>query len=261
MAVVHRGGRVSQGGRVQRPGRAPEANEAPQLEDPGYVPRDSSESLSAAIRRFAGQPIRRKAEPGGESKGGDEEKDAEVSQPGEPAEKEADAVADDVADELHGGGDKKDKKKNGKDGGGDKAEEEAQTDNIAEAKESPGEAKAEGEEAGQQKAPKIGAKLSDGVVFRAAAGALPLQLHHYLTNKHSTYTPAFQKVIAKYGLTLDDSWNTEMLPHEGRHPTAYHVFVLGAVQRADAEAKGKKEKFLALIDQYVKSPVRANPKL
>jgi hypothetical protein len=93
--------------------------------------------------------IQRKAE------AGEEEKGAEVSDPGEPAEQEADAVGDEVADKLHG--EEKDgggKEKSGAKKKGDDAEGEV-------------EEKAEGEEkdaspAGEEKAPEIGAKL-DGV--------------------------------------------------------------------------------------------------
>jgi Domain of unknown function (DUF4157) len=54
---------------------------------------------------------------GKEAGGGGEKGGAEVSDPGEPAEKEADAVGDKVGEELHGGDEKKDGKdaKGGKD--------------------------------------------------------------------------------------------------------------------------------------------------
>lgn len=88
---------------------------------------------------------------------GDEKEGAEVSQPGEPAEKEADAVADKVADGLHGGkGDEK------KDGGGKGKKDPAGGKEGAEGEEKAG-------DAGHEKAPEIGAKLQ-GVglkVFRA----------------------------------------------------------------------------------------------
>jgi Domain of unknown function (DUF4157) len=120
--------------------------------------------------------VQRKAE------GGEEEKGAEVSQPGEPAEKEADAVGDEVADKLHGdekGGDKKkdgqDKKdgkakkggkdeKDGKDKKGDHGDEQAaeggehKEGKEAKGAEHEGEKKGDGAGAGE-KAPAIGAKL------------------------------------------------------------------------------------------------------
>lgn len=183
--------------------------------------------------------------------------DHEVSQPHEPAEQEADAVADHAADKLHGG------------------------DAAA--------GKDEKAPAGKEQAPKIGAKLWDWRVLRKPGdkkdpkGAAPgktggaankggkkdddeppvkMQLHHYLTNKHSSYTPAFEKIAKKYGLELDQPWNLEMLPHNGRHPTAYHEFVLTATQAADDAAKGKvKKKFLDGIEANVKAPVRKNPEM
>jgi hypothetical protein len=51
------------------------------------------------VQRKADDDVQRKADAGDGKKG--------VSQPGEPAEKEADAVADQVADQLHGGSDAK----------------------------------------------------------------------------------------------------------------------------------------------------------
>ena len=121
----------------------------------------------------------------GTKEGGDK---AEVSDPNEPAETEADATADSVADEMHGD-DGKDDKKNGKDKkkGGDK---HAARDGDGEKEESGGDkgsadAKGDGKEdaqkdeakdAGAEKAPAIGAKL-DGIgrkIFLAAKpGAAP----------------------------------------------------------------------------------------
>lgn len=75
------------------------------------------------------------------------------------------------------------------------------------------------------------------------------------------------KAIArKYGLGLDDDWNKELLPHQGRHPNAYHDFVLTQMQKADAIAskapRGTKKKvFLEEFEKRVKDPVRKNPDL
>ena len=77
--------------------------------------------------------IQRKA---ADSQHGDvEHSDHDVSQPGEPAEQEADAVADGVTENLHGGGDKT----------------------------------ANRPAAGKQAAPAIGAKLSGRKIFRRVA--------------------------------------------------------------------------------------------
>jgi hypothetical protein len=81
---------------------------------------------------------------------------AEVSEPGEPAEQEADAVADQVADTLHDDkkGGKKDKAKGTGKGKEDSKESEGEQKEGEETA-APGDKK----EAGSEKAPQIGAKL------------------------------------------------------------------------------------------------------
>jgi uncharacterized protein RhaS with RHS repeats len=90
---------------------------------------------------------------------------------------------------------------------------------------------------------------------------LPLQLHHFATNKHSKYTPLFSRILKRYGLDLEGSWNTEYLPHRGRHPNSYHEFVFEGMQRADLSANGHVADFLSAYELYVKQPVRDNPML
>lgn len=87
----------------------------------------------------------------------------------------------------------------------------------------------------------------------------PNQVHHYATNKNKTYTQKFEEILNKYGLDLDDEWNKEILPHQGRHPNAYHDFVYEQLQEIDAIAQGDKEIFLELYEQQVKSVIRNNP--
>ena len=89
----------------------------------------------------------------------------------------------------------------------------------------------------------------------------PLQIHHYATNKSKKYTPSFEKIAKKYNLDLDDDWNKEALPHQGRHPYKYHDFVKEGMKKADKEAKGDVDKFKDLFDKYVKEPIRQNPDL
>lgn len=91
--------------------------------------------------------------------------------------------------------------------------------------------------------------------------SLPLQLHHFASNKHSRYTPQFLKIIKEFGLDIDGSWNKMILPHLGRHPHEYHEFVLLNMQKAQAAAKGSVDEFLRLFDLYVKQPVIKNPEL
>lgn len=87
------------------------------------------------------------------------------------------------------------------------------------------------------------------------------QIHHFATNKNSTYTPQMEEIAKKYNLDLDGAWNKESLQHSGRHVNEYHEFVLRGMQKADAEAAGNVEKFLELFEKYVKEPIRNNPDL
>ena len=89
----------------------------------------------------------------------------------------------------------------------------------------------------------------------------PEQIHHYATNKHSTYTKQMEEIAEEFGLKLDESWNKELLPHQGRHPDVYHEFVIEGMERAASEAKGSSSKFKELFNKYVKEPVRNNPEL
>jgi hypothetical protein len=70
-----------------------------------------------------------------------------------------------------------------------------------------------------------------------------------------------QKIADKYGLDLNGTWNKEMLHHQGRHPNAYHEFVLDGMKQADQLAKGDRATFLRYFDEFVKQPVRDNPDL
>jgi hypothetical protein len=45
----------------------------------------------------------------------------------------------------------------------------------------------------------------------------------------------------------------------GRHPDAYHEWVLKEIREIDKKAKGNREVFLKLFEQRVKQKVRANP--
>ncbi|MGL5084378.1 MAG: RHS repeat-associated core domain-containing protein, partial [Clostridium sp.] len=56
--------------------------------------------------------------------------------------------------------------------------------------------------------------------------AKPNQVHHFATNKSKKYTARFNKISNKYKLDLDDAWNKELMPHQGRHPYAYHDYML-----------------------------------
>ncbi|MBC6310498.1 hypothetical protein HCJ66_13235 [Listeria sp. FSL L7-1582] len=86
----------------------------------------------------------------------------------------------------------------------------------------------------------------------------PMQMHHYATNKSKTYTHQMESVTKKYGLDLDESWNKELLPHQGRHPNAYHEYVLDKLNTYDAIAQGDRELFLELYEE-LKFQIRVNP--
>jgi RHS repeat-associated protein len=114
--------------------------------------------------------------------------------------------------------------------------------------------------------PGVGNIADAGKITRRAARLAkllkrPLQLHHYATNKSKKYSKAMARVAKRYGLSLDDAWNKEYLPHQGRHPGAYHRWVLREMQRAAQEAGDDACEFLRLFDKYVKEPVRKNPDL
>lgn len=93
------------------------------------------------------------------------------------------------------------------------------------------------------------------------AEILPMQIHHFATNKNTTYTPKMAEIAENFGLNLNGSWNKQGLPHLGRHPNAYHDFVLDGMRRASAGSGGTQAGFLNLFDQYVKQPVIQNPGL
>lgn len=77
----------------------------------------------------------------------------------------------------------------------------------------------------------------------------PKQIHHFATNKSKKYTKQFERIAKKYGLKLDDKWNKQLLPHQGRHPYEYHEYVLDSMRKIDAIAQGDTAKFLKLYDK------------
>jgi len=86
----------------------------------------------------------------------------------------------------------------------------------------------------------------------------PLEIHHFATNKSDTYTPQMQKIANQYGLKLDGDWNKATIHHLGRHPNAYHLFVLQQMTRAALEAGNDGEQFKKLFTQYVINVVQKN---
>ena len=86
----------------------------------------------------------------------------------------------------------------------------------------------------------------------------PNQMHHFATNKNKKYTPKFEKITNKYGLDLDGAWNKRSLPHQGRHPNAYHEYILKQIKQCDSYAKGNQKKFLSAYEK-TKNRVINNP--
>jgi hypothetical protein len=86
----------------------------------------------------------------------------------------------------------------------------------------------------------------------------PLQNHHYATNKSKKCTPQLESITKKYNLDLNDAWNKEYLPHQGRHPNAYHDYVLDNLRTFDNLAKGDRDKFLKMFEG-LRSEIRNNP--
>jgi len=84
-----------------------------------------------------------------------------------------------------------------------------------------------------------------GSAPRAAglADDLPTQVHHFPTNKNSVFTPRMKTIADRYGLSLDDAWNTARMPHLGRHPNAYRcprrpLSILGVIGLGPVQVDG-----------------------
>ena len=88
----------------------------------------------------------------------------------------------------------------------------------------------------------------------------PNQIHHFASNKNKRYTAQFNQITRKYGLTLDEDWNKALMPHQGRHPNAYHDYILDNMQRFDMVSQGDKEIFLDLFEQ-MKNRIIENPEM
>ncbi len=88
----------------------------------------------------------------------------------------------------------------------------------------------------------------------------PNQLHHFLTNKNSVFTKQFESITQKYGLNLDGVWNKELMPHLGRHPNAYHDFMLQELKSIDTLANGNVNVFMKEFNQ-LKQTIINNPEM
>lgn len=81
-----------------------------------------------------------------------------------------------------------------------------------------------------------------------------------MTNKSKKYTKEFEKIASKYKLDLDEAWNKESMPHQGRHPYAYHDYILQQMNKIDIIANGDRTKFLKLYEQ-LKNKVMDQPEM
>jgi len=95
----------------------------------------------------------------------------------------------------------------------------------------------------------------------AAANARPIQNHHFATPTNKKYTPRMQEIAERQNLSLEGDWNRGQLPHQGRHPDAYHQFVLDSMREADSVAGANQDQFLKLFGDSVREPVLQNPDL
>jgi RHS repeat-associated protein len=105
------------------------------------------------------------------------------------------------------------------------------------------------------------AGLSADQINKNIENKKPTQNHHYGTNKSKQFTPRFEEITKKYNLDLDDGWNTELLPHQGRHPNEYHDWMLSKFREADRYAQGDTVKFKQYLDDNAFSYVRENPNM
>ncbi len=109
--------------------------------------------------------------------------------------------------------------------------------------------------------PALNKKTKDRETVFQKIKKIPIQIHHFATNKSKTWTPKLEKIAKKYNLDLDGDWNKKAMHHQGRHPNKYHEFVLEGMKRAEKEASTNKQKFLELFNQYIIQPVLQNPLL
>jgi hypothetical protein len=89
----------------------------------------------------------------------------------------------------------------------------------------------------------------------------PTQEHHFATDKNKKFTPQMKAIASKYGLDLNEDWNKQSLPHQGRHPNAYHNFVLEQMRIIDAMPNMNQQQFINLFNLNVRQPVVNNPNM
>jgi Domain of unknown function (DUF4157) len=171
-------------------------------------------------------------EKGGDEKGGDEKGGAEVSDPNEPAEKEADAKSEEVAGDLHGDAEGKKDGDKGADKGGkskkDKHEKGGDEKSGSDKKGEKGDEKPGGEGAKEQPKP-ISAKLDARIgtkIFRdakapaAAAPSPKVDVPFDMAGESHTLT------VEPKGDDVEVSMASEKMPFELKFPKAVEALDL-----------------------------------
>ena len=90
------------------------------------------------------------------------------------------------------------------------------------------------------------------------------ELHHFASNKHSTWTPRFEQIAGRFKLSLNDAWNLNPFStryHSGPHPEAYHQWVFERMTQAANQAGQSANQFIILYQKYVVLPVMENPEM
>jgi RHS repeat-associated protein len=83
----------------------------------------------------------------------------------------------------------------------------------------------------------------------------PDQNHHVVAQGEKAFRDSYDEVLNKYDLSIDDEWNIVVMPHQGRHPKAYYMWVAEKLALADRIAQGNKkvfEDFMKELAEYVK---------
>jgi hypothetical protein len=99
----------------------------------------------------------------------------------------------------------------------------------------------------------------NGTDRQALEEGMPENRHHVATY-YGDWGRQFQEILSKYGLDAE-TWDGNIVttPHRGPHPVEYHKWVLGNMQKADAQANGDVEVFKALFKEWVVDKVVADP--
>ena len=73
--------------------------------------------------------------------------------------------------------------------------------------------------------------------LREEALKKPEQLHHTVTKGPEAWRNEYEKILQKYGATVEDAWNKRTVNHSGDHPVAYREWILRQLVDADEVAQ------------------------